>query len=69
MTNTCVKKTAMSQAEEGQIYYVRYELYSTIAHFKHEHHISEKSKFKAYLLPGFLKGGSLNRTVLGFLIS
>lgn len=49
MTNTCLEKTEMPPAEEGQIQYVRNELYSAMAHFKYEHHISENNRFKAYL--------------------
>lgn len=53
MTNTCSEKTEMPQVEEGQIHYIRNEFYSTMAHFKHEHHISENSRFEVYFSLGF----------------
>lgn len=48
MTNTCFKKIEISHVEEGQIYYVRNELYSKNACFKHEHLIRENG-FEASL--------------------
>ena len=63
MTNTCFKKTELPRTEEGQIYYVRNELSSTMAHFKHERHMSrENSKCEASLSLIFLfKGGGWNK--------
>jgi hypothetical protein len=53
MTNACFKKTEMPQCEEGQIYYIRNELYSTMACFKHEHCIAENNRSEMYLSPSF----------------
>lgn len=60
MTNTCFKKTELPRTEEGQIYYVRNELSSTMAHFKHERHMSERTVNVRHLchLFFFLKEGA-----------
>lgn len=42
------QKTKMPRTEEGQIYYVRNELYSIMAHFKHERQISENRGLEVY---------------------
>ena len=68
MTNTCFKKTELPRTEEGQIYYVRSELSSTMAQYKHERHMSERTVNARHLchLFFFLKKEAGTKNWLGF---
>lgn len=68
MTNTCFKKTELPRTEEGQIYYIRSELSSTMAQYKRERHTSERTVNARHLchLLFFLKKEAGTKNWLGF---
>ena len=67
-TTERLNRTELNWTEEGQIYYVRNELSSTMAHFKHERHMSERTVNVRHLchLLFFLKKEAGTKNWLGF---